>query len=233
MCVLPLPARKVHAKAFYVRRGHQEFVHLGTGNYNPTNGKLYTDLSLFTSNPQINSDVRAFFKAFEQEAVPELKLLKTAAPIRDFLVESILLEAHKKGHIILKFNHITDRAILEALETARKAGAKIQILVRSTLTRLWDDVNIKSIVGRYLEHARIVAFKNKGAWKVWAASADAMPRNLDGRYELMFPILSAREKNKVLEILHAQVQDDQNSYALITKGQRARWGGKHNGQYPI
>ncbi len=231
--VLPLPARKVHAKAFFVRRGHQEFVHLGTGNYNPTNGKLYTDVSLFTSNPQITGDVRAFFKAFEQETVPELKLLKTAAPIRDLLVESILGEAHKKGHIILKFNHITDRAILEALEKARTAGAKIQLIVRSTLSTLWDDVNIKSIVGRYLEHARVVAFKNKGRWKVWAASADAMPRNLDGRYELMFPILNAREKNKLLEILHAQVQDDQNAYAMTTKGQRARWGGKHNGQQPI
>jgi polyphosphate kinase len=231
--VLPLPNRKVHAKAFYLKRGHQEFVHLGTGNYNPINGKLYTDLSLFTANPQITSDVKTFFSALEQETAPELKLLKTAAPIRDFLVESILNEAHKKGHVILKFNHITDKVILDALEKARKAGAKIQIVVRSTLTRLWDDVNTKSIVGRYLEHARIVAYKDKGRWKVWAASADAMPRNLDGRYELMFPILNAREKNKVLEILHAQVRDDQNSYALTTTGQRARWGGKHNAQHRI
>ncbi len=231
--VLPLPNRKVHAKAFYVRRGHQEFVHLGTGNYNPTNGKLYTDLSLFTADPQITGDVKSFFAALEQEIAPELKLLKTAAPIRDFLVESILNEAHKKGHIILKFNHITDTAILDALKKARKAGAKIQIVVRSTLSRSWDDVNTKSIVGRYLEHARVVAFKNKGRWRVWAASADAMPRNLDGRFELMFPILKAREKNKVLEILHSQVRDDQNSYTLTSRGQRARWGGKHNAQHPL
>ncbi len=228
--VLPLPDRKVHAKALYVRRAGHEFVHLGTGNYNPINGRLYTDLSLFTAAPEITSDVRDFFTALEEERIPELKLLRTASSIRDLLVESILNEAHKKGQVILKFNHITDPAIIAALETARKRGAKIHLIVRSTLTTLWDDVDTKSIVGRYLEHARIAAFKNKGRWKVWAASADAMPRNLDGRLELMFPILSNRGKRKVLDVLHAQLVDDRNAYTLTPDGQRARWGGKHDGQ---
>jgi polyphosphate kinase len=228
--VLPLPDRKVHAKALYVRRAGREFVHLGTGNYNPINGRLYTDLSLFTAAPEITSDVRAFFTALEAERVPELKLLRTASSIRDLLVESILAEAHKKGQVILKFNHITDPAIIHALEKARRRGAKIHLIVRSTLTTLWKDVDTKSIVGRYLEHARIAAFKNKGRWKVWAASADAMPRNLDGRFELIFPILSGRGKRKVLDVLHAQLADDQNAYVLTPDGQRARWGGKHDGQ---
>ena len=231
--VLPLPDRKVHAKAMYIRRDGKEFAHLGTGNYNPINGRLYTDLSMFTARLEITSDVRTFFAALEAEQTPELKLLHTT-DIRDALVKMILEEAHPKGQVILKFNHITDPQIMAALERARSKGCKVRLIVRSTLTTLWDDVETRSIVGRYLEHARIAAFRDKGRWKVWAASADAMPRNFDGRFELMFPILSKRGKRKVLGILEAQLLDDRNAYRLTPKGQKPRWGGKHDGQvFPI
>lgn len=228
--VLPLPDKKVHAKALYVRRAGTEYVHLGTGNYNPVNGRLYTDLSLFTAKTQITADVRAFFGALENRQPPGLSVLHTATAIRDALIQGIQGEAHKKGHIILKFNHLTDPAILAALEEALGKGAKLNLIVRSTLTTLWDKVPTKSLVGRFLEHARIAAFKNKGKWRVWAGSADAMPRNLDGRYELLFPILDARAKTKVLELLQAQIADDRNSYLLTPGGQEARWGGKRDGQ---
>lgn len=228
--VLPLPDKKVHAKALYVRRAGTEYVHLGTGNYNPVNGRLYTDLSLFTAKTQITADVRAFFGALENRQPPSLSVLHTATAIRDALIQGIQGEAHKKGHIILKFNHLTDPAILAALEEALGKGAKLNLIVRSTLTTLWDKVPTKSLVGRFLEHARIAAFKNKGKWRVWAGSADAMPRNLDGRYELLFPILDARAKTKVLELLQAQIADDRNSYLLTPGGQEARWGGKRDGQ---
>lgn len=232
--VLPLPERKVHAKALYVRRvGHDqaghEFAHLGTGNYNPINGRLYTDLSMFTARREITADLRAFFAALEEERAPELKLLHTTT-IREALVQLILQEAHPKGQVILKFNHITDPEIIAALERARSEGCEVHLIVRSTLTTLWDDVDTRSIIGRYLEHARIAAFRNKGNWNVWAASADAMPRNLDGRFELMFPILSKRGKRKVLEVLNAQLEDDRNAYILTPQGQLACWGGKHDGQ---
>lgn len=228
--VLPLPDKKVHAKALYVRRAGTEYVHLGTGNYNPVNGRLYTDLSLFTAKTQITADVRAFFGALENRQPPSLSVLHTATAIRDALIQGIQGEAHKKGHIILKFNHLTDPAILAALEEALGKGAKLNLIVRSTLTILWDKVPTKSLVGRFLEHARIAAFKDKGKWRVWAGSADAMPRNLDGRYELLFPILDARAKTKVLELLQAQIADDRNSYLLTPGGQEARWGGKRDGQ---
>jgi polyphosphate kinase len=231
--VLPLPDRKVHAKALYIRRDGKEFAHLGTGNYNPVNGRLYTDLSMFTARSEITSDLRAFFAALEAERTPELKLLHTT-DIRDALVELILQEAHPKGQVILKFNHITDPQIIAALEQARSKGCKVRLIVRSTLTTLWNDVQTHSIIGRYLEHARIAAFRDKGRWKVWAASADAMPRNFDGRFELMFPILSKRGKRKVLGILEAQLLDDRNAYRLMPKGQKPRWGGKHDGQvFPV
>jgi len=146
------------------------------------------------------------------------------------LLEGIQGEAHKKGHIILKFNHLTDPAILAALEEAINQGARLHLIARSTLTTLWEGVEVRSIVGRFLEHARIAAFKNRGKWRIWAGSADAMPRNLDRRYELFFPILDARAKRKVLEILQSQIADDRNSFILTPNGQEHRWGGKHDGQ---
>ena len=228
--VLPLPSKKVHAKALYVRRAGQEYVHLGTGNYNPVNGRLYTDLSLFTAEGRITGDVRAFFAGLESRQTPTLSLLRTASSIRDTLLEGIAGEAHKKGQIILKFNHLTDPAILGALEEALNKGAKLHLIVRSTLTALWDGADTRSVVGRFLEHARIAAFKNAGKWKVWAGSADAMPRNLDRRYELFFPVLNPKARRKVLDILESQIADDRNSYLLTPEGQEARWGGKHDGQ---
>lgn len=228
--VLPLPSKKVHAKALLVCRAGQAYVHLGTGNYNPLNGRLYTDLSLFTAHPELTADVWAFFSALEQRQTPALSTLRTGPGIRDLLLENIQAEAHKKGEIILKFNHLTDPPILQALEEALNRGAKVHLIVRSTLTALWEGLEVKSLVGRFLEHARVAAFKNKGKWRVWAGSADAMPRNLDRRYELFFPILDARAKRKVLEILQAQILDDRNSFILTPSGQERRWGGKRDGQ---
>jgi len=228
--VLPLPSKKVHAKALYVRREGQGYVHLGTGNYNPLNGRFYTDLSLFTAEPRIGQDVATFFGALERNHVPHLAVLRTAEGIREALCEAIEGEAHKKGEIILKCNHLTDPTILAALEKALHKGARVHLIVRSTLTVLWPGVKVRSLVGRYLEHARIAAFKNKGKWRVWAGSADLMPRNLDHRYELFFPIQSSRAKSKVLELLRAQLNDDRNTFLLGPEGQEALWGGKHDGQ---
>ncbi len=228
--VLPLPSKKVHAKALYVRRAGHAYAHLGTGNYNPINGRLYTDLSFFTANPLLTADVQSFFAALEARQSPALATLRTASAVRDVLLQGIAGEAHKKGQIILKFNHLTDPAILEALESALNQGARLHLIVRSTLTTLWEGLEVRSLVGRFLEHARIAAFHNNGKWRVWAGSADAMPRNLDRRYELFFPILDARARRKALDILLAQITDDRNSFILTPQGQERRWGGKHDGQ---
>ncbi|MCS7195073.1 MAG: polyphosphate kinase [Meiothermus sp.] len=228
--VLPLPEKKVHAKALYVRRAGHAYVHLGTGNYNPLNGRLYTDLSLFTAHPALTADVWAFFEALEARKPPALSILRTASGIRELLLEGIAGEAHGKGEIILKFNHLTDPAVLQALEEALRRGARVHLIVRSTLTTLWEGADVRSLVGRFLEHARIAAFRNRGKWRIWAGSADAMPRNLDRRYELFFPILNGRAKRKVLEILRAQLADDRNTYILTPGGQKRCWGGKHDAQ---
>jgi polyphosphate kinase len=231
--VLPLPSRKVHAKAVWVRRGRREFVHLGTGNYNTRNARLYTDLSLFTAAPALTRDVKTFFDALEQGRPPRMKELRTGASIRRLLVDRIQGEAHRGGHVLFKFNHVTDPAILAALRDAAKAGARVEIVARTTLTEIAPGVRAKSVVGRFLEHARVAAFRNGGRWLVFAGSLDAMPRNFDRRYELFFPVLDPAARAMVLSELRSQVADDVNSFDLLDDGsEEARWGGEHDAQRP-
>lgn len=229
--VLPLPSKKVHAKTIWVQRGRKTYVHMGTGNYNALNGSLYTDLSLFTADPKVTKEVAAFFRALEARHAPAPTLIKTGPAIREALLEAIQGEAHKKGQIILKVNHLTDPTILAALEEAAEKGARVDLIVRSTLTLLHPKFHARSLVGRYLEHARVAAFKNKSKWTVWAGSADLMPRNLDRRYELFFPVLDPQAKRQVLRLLKSQLKDDVNTFILYHDGsQKALWKGKHNAQ---
>jgi polyphosphate kinase len=229
--VLPYPPElKVHAKALLVQRGGKGYVHLGTGNYNPATGKLYTDLSLLSASKRLSKDALEFFSALEESRYPELQWMKVGVQARDMLVERIEDESHPTGHIILKLNHLTDPTVLKALSTAAEAGAKVELIVRSTLTLIHPKFVIRSLVGRYLEHARIAAFKRYGDWEVWAGSADWMPRNFEKRLELVFPILDKNVRGRVLKLLRAQMQDDQNAFILTPQGETARWGGSKDSQ---
>jgi polyphosphate kinase len=229
--VLPYPPDlKVHAKVLFVQRGGKGYVHLGTGNYNPATGKLYTDLSLLSASKRLSKDALEFFTALEESRYPALQWMKVGVQARDMLVERIQDEAHPTGHIILKLNHLTDPAVMKALEDAAEAGAKVELVVRSTLTLLHEKFNARSLVGRYLEHARIAAFKRHGDWEIWAGSADWMPRNFEKRLELVFPILDKSVRTKVLKLLRSQMQDDQNAFILTPQGEKTRWGGSRNSQ---
>jgi polyphosphate kinase len=231
--VLPYPSDlKVHAKALYVRRAGRGFVHLATGNYNPVTARLYTDLSVFTADETITTDAAEFFTALEAQRPPDkLRLLRVGISARNAMIERIDGEAHAKGHVILKLNHLTDDTVLDALERAANAGARIDLIVRSTLTRLHPKFRVRSLIGRYLEHARIAAFKRGGNWEVWAGSADWMPRNFERRIELLFPILSVALRRRVMALLKAQLEDDRNAFELRSDGsQRERWQGKHDSQ---
>ena len=231
--VLPLPPRKVHAKAIWVRRGRREFAHLGTGNYNTRNARLYTDFSLFTADGRLTRDVKRFFDALEQGKEPRLGELRTGTAIRKLLVDRIRAESHENGHVILKFNHVTDPAVHLALRAAAKAGARVDLIARTTITEISPGVHAKSVVGRFLEHARVAAFKNRGRWLVYAGSLDAMPRNFDRRYELFFPVKDPAARRMVLSELRSQVADDVNSFDLLADGnEKPRWGGTRNAQRP-
>jgi polyphosphate kinase len=230
--VLPYPKDlKVHAKALYVRRKGKGFVHLGTGNYNPATGRLYTDLSLLSASKRLSKDALEFFSALEQNRLPKLEWMKVGVQARETLIGRILEEAHPTGHIILKLNHLTDPAVLSALEQAAEAGGKVELIVRSTLTLIHPKFHARSLVGRFLEHARIAAFKRNGDWEVWAGSADWMPRNFEKRLELVFPILDKSVRTRVLKLLHSQLEDDVNAFVLDSSGKETtRWGGNKDSQ---
>eukprot|EP01098_Paradermamoeba_levis_P010769 TRINITY_DN453_c0_g2_i1.p1 TRINITY_DN453_c0_g2~~TRINITY_DN453_c0_g2_i1.p1 ORF type:complete len:142 (-),score=21.74 TRINITY_DN453_c0_g2_i1:410-835(-) len=127
----------------------------------------------------------------EMEETPKLRCLLWGRKARADLIQRIKREAQAKadGHIILKMNHLTDNEILQALVVAADAGARVELIVRTTLTLFYHKWTMRSIVGRFLEHARIAAFKNGGNWDIWCGSADWMPRNFEARLELLFPIL--------------------------------------------
>jgi polyphosphate kinase len=230
--VLPYPPDlKVHAKALYIERGKKGFVHLGTGNYNPATGKLYTDLSLLTAHEGLVRDARDFFRALEDGHYPQLSLMKVGVQAREAMLERIAAESYERGHIILKLNHLTDPKVLQALERAAEAGARVELIVRSTLTRIHPQFHVRSLVGRFLEHSRIAAFRAGGRWEVWAGSADWMPRNFERRLELVFPLLRKKVRTNVLRLLKTQLEDDCNAFVLSADDEdQARWGGKNNSQ---
>jgi polyphosphate kinase len=230
--VLPYPADlKVHAKALYVRRAGKGFVHLGTGNYNPSTARLYTDLSVITASKRLSKDVLEFFTALEESRAPKMEFMKVGLTAREFMLKQIQAEAHPKGHIILKLNHLTDPGVLKALAHAANAGAKVELIIRSSLTLIHPKFKVRSLVGRYLEHARIAAFRNNDDWQVWAGSADWMPRNFERRLEMIFPILDKKVRVRMLKVLRAQLEDTKNAFVLDASGrQRALWGGTKDSQ---
>ncbi len=229
--VLPLSERKVHAKALLLLTREGGYAHLGTGNYNPQNGLHYTDFSLFTAREEVVGELTGFFRALKEGHRPALSLLKTGEEIKAFLLEAIRAEAHPGGQVILKCNHLTDPDLLEALLQAAQRGARVDLLVRSTLTLLHPAFRAKSLVGRFLEHARVAAFRQGGEWAVYLTSADLMPRNFQNRFELLFPVLERKARRKVLKILKGQLADDRNSF-LLTPQEKRLWGGKRDAQRP-
>ncbi|MGQ9735080.1 MAG: polyphosphate kinase [Thermaceae bacterium] len=228
--IVSLPERKVHAKAFLLLGKERGFAHLGTGNYNPQNGARYTDFSYFTSHKEVLADLHRFFLALRDGQEPILSHLYTGPRMREVLLEHIRREAHPKGRIILKFNHLTDPEILQALLGAAQKGSKVQLIVRSTLTLLDPRLEARSLVGRFLEHARVAAFREGGRWRVYMGSADAMPRNFDRRYELFFPVLDEEARKGVLGVLKRQLKDDRNAFLLSPEGEVRLWGGQEDAQ---
>ncbi|HHO58085.1 MAG TPA: polyphosphate kinase, partial [Oceanithermus profundus] len=225
------PGAKVHAKLFLVEADHGAYAHLGTGNYNPKNGRLYTDLSYFTARPQLTADVAAYFDALAAGRTPQLRTLASGAAARERLLAKIAAVARDRGEVIVKANHLTDARLLRALARAADRGARVRLLVRSTLTLLHPRFEAVSLVGRFLEHARLAAFRTAGGWEVWASSADWMERNFDRRLEVFFPVVDGEARRRLLRLLRAQLADDVNAFVLEADGsQRPRWAGNRDSQ---
>jgi polyphosphate kinase len=226
---------KTHAKiCLVVRRGRdgiKRFVHLGTGNYNDKTARLYTDFGLLTADPEIGKDASAFFNALTGYSDPPRmkKLAMAPTQLRERVLSLIererrRAESGQAAEISAKMNSLVDEDIIRALYEASRAGVRIRLNVRGIcclrpgVKGVSDRIEVISIVDRFLEHARIFHFRNGGDEEVYLASADWMPRNLDRRVELLFPVQSPECRSRVLAALEAMFQDNVKARRLMPDG---------------
>lgn len=226
---------KTHSKiTLVVRReedGIRRYVHLGTGNYNDATAKLYTDVGLLTCSTAIGEDATAVFNMLSGYSEPLGWNKLSLAPLwlKDrflYLIgrEKKNAEAGREGHIIAKVNSLCDKDIIEALYEAGAAGVKIELIVRGIcclktgLPGIGRNITVRSIVGNFLEHCRIFYFANDGKPEYYCASADWMPRNLERRVEIMFPVEKPALREKLMNILSMQLRDTVKAHVLLPDG---------------
>ncbi|MFZ4452010.1 RNA degradosome polyphosphate kinase [Salibacterium aidingense] len=219
---------KTHSKITLVvrqTRGRiQRFVHLGTGNYNDSTAKQYTDMGLLTCRQEFGEDATNFFNYLSgYRSKPEWNYISTSPlEIREQLLAYIEEEiaSHKKhgqGRIIAKMNSLTDKPIILKLYEASRAGVKIDLIVRGIcclcpgIEGISENITVRSIVGRFLEHSRIFFFHHNGEEKMFLSSADWMTRNMEKRIEIMFPILENELKDRLKTILQITLKDNQKA----------------------
>ena len=227
---------KTHSKiALVVRReedGIRRYVHLGTGNYNDSTAKLYTDCGIFTCNEAIGEDATAVFNMLSGYSEPLSWNELVLAPIwlRTRFMRLIARETKharegKPARIVAKMNSLCDEGIIAALYEASAAGVKIELIVRGIcclkvgIPGISENIHVRSIVGNFLEHSRIFFFLNDGEEEFYMGSADWMPRNLDRRVEILFPVLDDTLKEKVKHILDVELADNTKAHVLKPDGE--------------
>ncbi len=226
---------KVHGKTMMIVRKEKEgirrYVHLSTGNYNSKTARVYSDLSLFTANPQIADDITLFFNTISGYSALQTMKHIYMAPInlKTQLLKMIQRETESStpenpGLIMAKMNALGHEEIINALYKANQAGVKILLNVRGIcqlipgVEGLSENIKVVSIVDHYLEHSRIFYFKNCGNDELYLSSADWMPRNLDRRVELMFPVTDTEGFSKVKKTLETYFKDNQHAHELLSSG---------------
>ena len=227
---------KTHSKiALVVRReedGIRRYVHLGTGNYNDSTAKLYTDCGIFTCNEAIGEDATAVFNMLSGYSEPLSWNELVLAPIwlRTRFMRLIARETKharegKPAKIVAKMNSLCDEGIIAALYEASAAGVGIELIVRGIcclkvgIPGISENIHVRSIVGNFLEHSRIFFFLNDGEEELYMGSADWMPRNLDRRVEILFPVLDDTLKEKVKHILDVELADNTKAHVLKPDGE--------------
>ena len=229
--VYGIPGLKVHAKVAQVikRKGNklQSYVHLATGNYNPSTAKIYTDISYFTAKDIFGTDATHFFHfltGFSTYTKLDT-LFMSPKQIKPKLLKYIDKEAKyaNKGHIILKANSLVDPDVIQALYRASQEGCKVDLIIRGIcclrpgVTGISENITVSSVIGKYLEHARIYFFKHNKV-KCYISSADLMPRNLVRRVEIMTPIIEENLVAKIEQILMLQLADNTLRWELQSDG---------------
>ena len=226
---------KTHSKITLVVRmeedGIRRYVHLGTGNYNDSTAKLYTDCGILTCDPQIGEDATAVFNMLSGYSEPRAWNKLSVAPLwlrhrflRMINRETEHARAGREAHIMAKMNSLCDKEIISALYDASCAGVKIELIVRGIcclkagVPGLSENISVRSIVGNFLEHSRIFYFFNDASPEVYMGSADWMPRNLDRRVEILFPVEDENLKEKVIHILKLELEDNVKAHLLQPDG---------------
>ena len=211
--------------------GIRRYVHLGTGNYNDATAKLYTDIGLLTCSESIGEDATAVFNMLSGYSEPLFWSKLSLAPLwlkNKFLDliqrEKQFAQEGKSAHIIAKMNSLCDRDIIAALYEASAAGVKIELIVRGIcslkvgIKGVSENITVRSIVGNFLEHSRIFYFENGGNYEIYCGSADWMPRNLERRVEILFPIDRPELQDKLMHILQCQLRDNVKASVLQEDG---------------
>lgn len=226
---------KTHAKIILVVRkeadGIKRYVHLGTGNYNDNTAKLYTDMGLMTANDQFGSDASAFFNVLSGYSDPPVwnKLVMAPLGLRKKIYELIdneisIVKKGGTGHIIAKMNSLIDYPVIQKLYEASMAGVKIDLIIRGIcglragMDGISDNITVRSIVGRQLEHSRIFWFQGGGKEQLFLSSADWMPRNLNDRVELFFPVETSAHIERIKKVLDLYLRDNVGAHMMQSNG---------------
>ncbi len=230
--VYGLVGLKTHAKLCLVVREEKgklaRYVHTGTGNYNEGTARLYEDVGIFTKDPEIGADVSDLFNQLTgySKQTSYRKLVVAPASIRSFIIEMIRQESeYPDGHVVAKMNGLVDDTIIEAFYDASRAGTRIDLIVRGAcclrpgVPGMSENITVRSIVGRFLEHSRILRFgRPERGFKYYIGSADLMPRNLDRRVEALIPIEDPEAQKRLEEILDLCRADDHLAWVLQPDG---------------
>ena len=243
---------KTHGKVTLIvrREGEQlrRYVHIGTGNYNPKTARIYTDLSLLSARPELGADLSALFNHLTGYSEADYDHLLVAPDtarsgfIKLLEREAANVAAGQPGWARLKFNQLTDPAMIEALYAASQAGVKVQLMVRGVcclrpgVPGLSENIEVRSLIGRFLEHARIYAFAGDALSShgrspdVYFGSADWMSRNLDRRVEVIAPVFEERQKDKLLSVMDTEWADTRGAWALQASGEYVKLDGNASAQ---
>lgn len=226
---------KTHAKIILIVRkednGIKRYLHLGTGNYNDSTAKLYTDIGLMTANDEFGSDASAFFNLLSGYSEPPVwnKLVMAPLGLREKIYalidnEIAMVRSGREGHIIAKMNSLIDQPVIQKLYEASAAGVHIDLIVRGIcglrtgIEGISDNITVRSIVGRQLEHSRIFWFANGGEEQLYLSSADWMPRNLNDRVELFFPVETEEHIRRIKALLDLYLRDNVGAHMMQSNG---------------
>ena len=233
------PDLKIHAKMTLIVRREgdalRRYAHIGTGNYHAATARLYEDLGIFTADEEITADVADLFNYITGFGRPQKfrKLLVAPFTLRSGLVDEIRTVAAaaadgKHARIRLKLNHLVDPGIVDELCAASRAGARVDIIARSTcalrpgVEGISENIHVRSIVGRFLEHSRVYSFEADERVATYIGSPDLMQRNLDHRIEVLVPVENARVRQEIHAVLDSALADNTNSWILAPTGEWER-----------